>query len=345
MKPKFHHICCLGCLLLLGACSADDEPVPENDANGKITFSAQVPNSSRAASTTTATIKEFVVYAFTEGATLMDGVTVTRNCGQWTYSPEAYWPVQPVSFYAFSPDITESPNITGTEGGNIPGYVNDGQVDLLYSVKRNVSQQAAPVNLNFRHAMAKASVLLSSTNNRIKVKVSHILFSNLYIEGTFDFPTASTEAASPDVTGRWSILKDRGSMMTFYAISTEDQAELTPVATDYTENNLDCAFAIPQPLAEVDLSAGSYSGNYIGVDCEIFDSATGAKLWPNSKTPQYMLVPQTDCGRIVYPMTSGTVKAWEAGHHYVYNIQINNPTVLDKIEFDVTVDDFIIAEM
>ncbi len=29
---------------------------------------------------------------------------------------------------------------------------------------------------------------------------------------------------------------------------------------------------------------------------------------------------------------------------YIYNIDINNPNVLDKIEFDVTVDDFIIDE-
>ena len=81
------------------------------------------------------------------------------------------------------------------------------------------------------------------------------------------------------------------------------------------------------------------------MDCEIFDTATGTKLWPNSKTPDYMLVKETETGRIVYPATSDAVKAYLPGHAYIYNIQINNPDVLDKIEFDVTVDDYTIDQM
>lgn len=69
------------------------------------------------------------------------------------------------------------------------------------------------------------------------------------------------------------------------------------------------------------------------------------KLWPNSHTPAYMLVPETECGRIVYPTTSDKVKSWEQGHEYIYNIAINNPDVLDKIEFDVAVDDYVIEDM
>lgn len=59
----------------------------------------------------------------------------------------------------------------------------------------------------------------------------------------------------------------------------------------------------------------------------------------------YTPVQETECGRIVYPTTSETVKTWEAGHAYIYNIDINNPDVLDKIEFDVTVDDFSIDQI
>lgn len=46
----------------------------------------------------------------------MDGVKVTRDGASWVYSPEAYWPVTPVNFYAFSPEINVSADITG-EGG------------------------------------------------------------------------------------------------------------------------------------------------------------------------------------------------------------------------------------
>lgn len=326
-------------VIALSGCSTDEAPdaPTRNDA---IKFSAVIANRSRATPTTTASIKEFTVYAFTQNAVLMDGVKVTRSGGSWTYSPDAYWPTSPVNFYAFSPDITASPNITGSEGGNIPAYLNDGTIDLLYATKIDVMQQAAPVELNFRHAMSNVNVLLSSQNPRIQVVVRHITLNNIYIKGTFDFPQQSTLASTPEVTGKWSMLQNLNKMVLFYAISVEDQVTLTPVATNYTLDNLNTGFVIPQPLTEVSLDNGAYAGSYIAIECEILDTATGAKLWPNSNTPDYMLVAQTDCGRIVYPTTSSNVKEWLPGHAYNYNISINNPSVLDKIEFDVTVDDF-----
>lgn len=347
MKSKylFIGIACISAIMV--GCS-DHNDHYESTTKGKvIALSAVAPNgSSRAASTTTATMKEFVVYAFTEGDTLMNDVKVTRSGGAWTYSPEAYWPVSPVNFYAFSPDITSSTDIEGINSTNtIPDYLNPGNVDLLYSVKTQVSQQAAPVLLNFRHALSRISVMMSSKNQRIQVKIRHISLCNLYLQGTFTFPTSSTLADTPDVVGTWSRYKNLNKTLLFYAISEGDEVTLTPVPTDYTENTLDYSFAIPQPLSETELVNSDYTGTFIQVDCEIFDTSTGAKLWPNSHTPSYMLVPSTPAGRIVYPTTSDKVKAWQPGHAYIYNIEINNPDVLDKIEFDVTVDDFSIDDM
>lgn len=344
MKNKSLGLGLLGLMAVTTACNDEPSEIsPEND--GVISFSAVTPNGSRAASTTTATMKEFVVYGFTEGATLMDGVKVVRNGGSWTYEPEAYWPVSPVNFYAFSPDITNSPDLGGMNGGNIPNYLSPGNVDLLYSVKTGVTNQVAPVLLNFRHALSRVSVMLSSTNQRITVKVHNVLLSNFYMQGTFNFPTSSTLASTPDVVGSWSMLKKFGNNLLFYALGPEDVVTLTPVPTDYTEGTLDYSFVIPQPISDVVFENSEYSGTFIQVDCEIFDTATGAKLWPNTKTPDYMLVRETECGRIVYPTTSDNIKSWLPGHAYIYNIEINNPDVLDKIKFDVSVDDFSIDEM
>lgn len=330
-------------LSVLSGCS--DSDAPQKPADGEaIRLSAVVPNSSRAA-TTTATIKEFTVYAFTEGSVLMDGVKVTRQGGSWTYSPEAYWPVNPVNFYAYSPDINVTSDITGEGGGHIPGYICSGDVDLLYSVRKDVVQQAAPVALNFRHALSKVNVLMSSKNPRIQVVVSYISLRNIYYEGSFDFPQSSTLASTPDVVGTWSHLSGLTNLITFAIIEDKDKITLTPTPTDYTLKTLNSSYVIPQNLVEVSLSEAGYAGTYIEVDCEIFDTATGAKLWPNANTPSYMLVPHTDAGRIVYPAISGTVKQYKPGHAYVYNIEINNPDVLDKIEFDVTVDDYTIDQM
>ncbi len=344
MKKELLILGLTGCMIALPACSEKDDAHAPSDSNA-ISLSAVVPNGSRGASTTTATIKDFIVYAFTEGSRLMDGVKVTREGGSWTYSPTAYWPVNPVNFYAYSPEISIATDITGEGGGHIPGYLNNYNVDLLYSVRKDVVQQAAPVSLNFRHALSKVSMMLSSTNPRIKVVVSYISLKNVYREGSFDFPQESTLASTPDVVGSWTNLKSLTDMVTFAIIGNEDRVELTPQPTDYTLETLDCSYVIPQPLTDVELSASGYSGTYIEVDCEIFDTATGAKLWPNAKTPDYMLVQQTETGRIVYPASSDKVKAYLPGHAYVYNIQINNPDVLDKIEFDVTVDDYTIDQM
>lgn len=335
-----------GAICITALASACDSDISDIQHSGNtISLSAVASSTPRSRPTTTATMNQFIVYAFTEGETLMDGVAVTRTGGVWTYSPEAYWPVTPVNFYAFSPDITDSPDIEGMNGGNIPDYLNPGNIDLLYSVRTGVTQQAAPVLLNFRHAMSRVSVMLSSTNQRITVKVSHISLCNIYMQGTFNFPTASTLADAPEVVGNWALLKRLGQSLLFYAISGDDKVTLTHVPTDYTENTLNYSFVIPQPLNNVEFDGNSYTGTYIQVDCEIFDTATGAKLWPNANTPAYILVPGTESGRIVYPTTSVDVREWKPGHAYIYNIDINNPDVLDKIEFDVTVDDFSVDEL
>ncbi len=343
MKNKYLTFALVSASIAFTACTNDSD-APRAIGTG-ISFSATVPNGTRSEPTTTASMKEFVVYAFTEGDTLMNGVKVIRTGGSWTYSPETYWPVSPVNFYAFSPDISGSPDIEGMDGGNIPDYLNPGNVDLLYSVKANVMQQAAPVLLNFRHALSRVSVLLSSTNQRITVRVSSVSLCNFYMQGTFNFPAESTLASTPDVVGNWTLLKSIGKNLLFYAPTADDEVILSHIPTDYTVNNVNYSYVIPQPLMQLDFAESNYTGNYIQVDCAIFDTATGAKLWPNTKTPGYMLVPQTQFGRIVYPVMTDEITAWKPGHAYIYNIGINNPDVLDKIEFDVTVDDYSIDEV
>lgn len=344
MKNTFSAIVLFTILVLTASCASNEEPKP--DTGKLISLGAVVPNGPKEASstTTTASIQEFTVYAFTGGNVLMDGVKVVRDGGSWTYSPDAYWPVTPVNFYAYSPEIATTTSINQSEG-DIPAYLNQGDVDLLYSVQKDVMQQPAPVSLNFRHALSKVSVMLSSNNPRIRVMVSYVCISNLYQQGSFQFPQSSTLATMPDVVGSWSDLKSKATMITFAVIGYDDQVELTPQPTDLTVNTLNHSFVIPQPLANVSLSESGYSGNYIEVDCEIFDVATGAKLWPNSHTPDYMLVPHTQTGRIIYKITSDNINAFLPGHAYIYNISIDNPSVLDKIEFNPTVDEYSIDEM
>jgi len=333
--------------IMLSSCSSNEEFSQEPVDPSVIRFNAVATRSSRGAVTTTANIKEFAVTAYTGGKILMDNVLVTRNGSEWTYSPAAYWPDTPVDFYAISPDVSNSADIEGVSIGtaSINGYKNPGNVDLLYAVNAGEIQKGTPVNINFRHALSKVNIYLSSSNSTITVKINKVVIGNIYTKGSFFYPR-STTLPGGDVAGYWHSQSELENIQLFAATGASGNRALTPEATDLGESNpggnLD--FFIPQELGKLSYDAGNkaFTGAYIAVDCEIFDKATGGKLFPGSHTPPYLLVEATGCGRIMYPVTGSKVTEWKPGSSYVYNITIDNPSVLfDGIEFGVTVDEFV----
>lgn len=329
----------------LTSCTNDELPSGEPVDPSVISFTATAPRAaSRAEATTTATIQSFVVYAFTDGKLLMDSVTVTRSGSEWTYSPTAYWPTSPVNFYAFSPDISGSPNILGNGTASLNMYENPGNIDLLYAVNYGETQKGTPVQLNFRHAFSKVDVYLSSDNSKLQVKVGKVMLGNIYTIGSFTYPKATTAASTPDVVGKWATPR-RLTNVDLYA-SESSPAALTALPTDLGDSNPSGSidFMMPQELKPLayDETTKSFVGAYIAVDCKIFDKATGAQLFPNSQTPGYLLVGDTGYGRIMYPATGKVIQAWKLGYSYRYNIEINDPAVLlDGIKFDVTVDEYL----
>ncbi|MDE5646353.1 MAG: fimbrillin family protein [Muribaculaceae bacterium] len=335
----------LGVMQLVASCSADGIHGLEVVDQSLITFNAvAAKNASRGDVTTTVTIRDFVVTAYANGKILMDHVTVSRDGAQWTYSPAAYWPDVPVNFYAVSPaDMVDSPDITGAGTGtaSIEGYNNPGNVDLLYAVNYGEIQTGSPVVINFRHALSKVDVMLSSANSEIVVKVKNVKIGNVCSQGSFYYPRQTT-AADNAVSGYWHSQTLIGDVT---LLSSDEGLVLTPDVADVSENEQgkDIDFFIPQELGALSYDASDkvFTGAYIAVDCEIFDKATGGKLFPGTHTPDYILVPGTDCGRIMYPASGKSVTEWKIGYSYVYDIKIDNPAVLfDGIEFGVTVDEF-----
>lgn len=335
--------------LALTACSSEENSLnPEINDPGLIRFSAVAPHTSRADVTTTATIDKFSVTAYSGGKKIMDNVDVTREGSAWKYSPAAYWPNTPVNFYAVSPNIAGSPDITGggTGTASIKGFKNPGDVDLLYAVNYNEVQSGAPVLLNFRHALAKVEVLLSTTNEALQIKVHSLELGSVCTLASFFYPRATTSAGN-DVAGIWHDATEPEEIPLFTCPGTGTPHTLNAVPTLLSEDKSygsDATFYIPQELPRLayDESTQGFTGAYIALDCEIFDAATGNKLFPSKTTPDYLLADNGAHGRILYPLTSSTVSEWKAGYTYRYNITINNPAVLfDDIEFDVTVDEFI----
>lgn len=340
MKIRFIYLISIAAVsAFMSACSSDtdDEII---DYGNSIDFSVAVPNPPRSSSTTTATINNFTVYAFTADKEYMSNVKVSRNGSKWVYTPIVYWPETPVNFFAYSPDISSSVDSDGSGLTDITNYTNSGNVDLLYAVNMNESAKAAPVNINFRHALSRVAVMLSSNNPSITVKIHYVMYKNLYQRASFNYPRQTTSASAPDVVGTWSGFGLAGDVLDFAIIDNSDIVTLGITPVDLTEGTLEHSFFIPQPLVDLAFDGNVYTGNCIEVDCEIYDTASGAKIWPTVSTPPAQLVAQSGAGRLMYPVTTSALKDWKPGHAYIYNIRIDNPAELQTINFDVTVDDY-----
>lgn len=92
----------LSAMALVTACT-NDETIEMNQGDG-ITFNTVAGKATRTGSeaTTTNSIKDFHVYAFTQGLEYMNH-DVTKTGNTWTYGDTKFWPESTVDFYSYSP--------------------------------------------------------------------------------------------------------------------------------------------------------------------------------------------------------------------------------------------------
>ncbi len=353
---------------VFGLCSCSDNDAPGIDssatASNAIRFAANTEFASRAGDITTNNLKQFYVYAYTGTDSVpelfMDNVTVSKSDNNtWTYSPIKYWPAhQTVDFYAFAPAWV------GASGPLKPvTYENRyGDEDIVYAVSPdltgNTDAPNAQVVFNFRHALSKVTVKMSSTNENLKVKVSNVVLTNIMARGNFNFPHASTSQIIPPETstpgavpensiGKWT---DQNTRMVYLLHMSQDQGEVieltsTPVDIALYGDGLGAQFMIPQPL--VWRSNGSGNDTYITVMGSIYDAKTGDKLWPNKNTPPEN-IPDGNTngdGLMKFPLSTSKLTNWIPGCHYIYNMVINANEEMGAIEFGTpTVDSFVDVE-
>lgn len=337
----------------LAACSETDEP-QQSVADNAIRFAANTEFASRAGEdVTTNNLTEFNVYAYTGAAdnkvTFMDNVKVTKSSDNvWTYSPLKYWPAEAVDFYAFAPA-----SWVGSDGPLKPvHYTNHAaDKDLIYAVSPNLSgngsQPNAQVVFNFRHALAKVTVLLSSTNADLKVNVTNVALANIYATGDFTFPSASTTGTpTTESTGTWSNLSDVYPYMLHMSQRPDEVVTLTTTPVDLSETGLGGPkYLIPQTLTW--RSHGAGQDNYMALMCTIYDAKTGVKLWPNANTPEENIVEGSTFhdGLLKFPLSTSQFSEWQPGYHYVYNLVVNANSEMGSIEFgQPTVDTYVDVE-
>lgn len=334
---KHTHTNCLKALaLLLGAssfaltsCSSDDDS-PKADPGSQIRFNVTVPKS-LARETTTASINQFSLYSFVNGAAYMSDVTVSRNDGSnWTAQPVMYWPSDgsAVNFYCINPAVGSQSVAQGTSVPHINGFNNaSGTTDLLYAVTSGATVN--PVRINFRHALSRLSFNFrrrpaSESQAPLRVVVKEVTVNSVYGTASFTYPMQTT-APDNEVRGMWSAISNPSEV----SIYAGQQAVLTD---DYVRlNTSGYEFAIPQTLIA---SAEDLSGAYIKVKCTIYDENSNVQIWPKGQADDYLYFP------IASPGATNTKGLWEEGKAYAYNITIGVPSDFGKIEFDVTVDEY-----
>lgn len=340
--------------IIVSGCKSTDEPgLMQEDRSNEIRFAANT-EFSRAGDITTANLKTFNVYAYTGNGTspdvFMDNVTVTKNTSNvWTYEPVKYWPSKKtVDFYAFAPAswLGEYTPLAGVPYDSYPGTE-----DIVYAVSPDLTGGVgipnAQVVFNFRHALSKLTVKMSSSNPELKVNVTNVALANLNTKGNFHFPANSTaEELSDHTIGMWTDQNTPQVYVLHMSQTPDDIITLTSTATDVGTTTMPGArYLVPQQL--VWNNNGSGSDTYIAVMCSIYDAASGTKLWPNENTPAENVVEGSTYGDgiLKFPLSTSAFKEWKPGCYYIYNLVINSNSDMGAIEFGApSVEGFINVE-
>lgn len=310
---------------------------------------------SRVGDITTNNLTSFNVFAYTGTDSMptlfMNNVTVSKTSSNtWTYSPLVYWPAnQNVDFYAYAPL-----DWVGSAGPLKPvPYEVDvlaGQ-DLVYAtamdLKGSYNAPTPQVVFNFRHALSKVTVKLSSSNADLKVVVSNVALANIKSKGNFNFPHATTSGAATDEsTGTWSDQNAPATFLIYMSQSADDPITLTTTPTDMSSEGMGIGggkYLIPQPLT---WRAGGLGPNdtFLVVMCAVYDAHNGTLLWPNENTPPENLPDGHLLGHGLLRFQLGTTQfnEWKPGYHYIYNAVINANDEMSPIEFgNPTVDTYV----
>lgn len=360
MKAVLNHYAGALVLLLLGgmgiaSCTNDKDPGLIESMPELIRFGASTGYMPRAGDITTNNLNKFNVYAYTGSATapelFMNNVTVTKtSTNTWTYSPLVYWPVnEDVDFYAYAPT-----DWVGT-GGPLKPVPYETEVlankDIVYAacmnLRGNYNSPNAQVIFNFRHALSKVTIKMSSSNKDLKVVVSNVALANINSVANFNFPRATTSGTpTTENTGTWTDQNSPMTILYYMAQSPTDTITLTTTPTDMSTEGMGIGggkYLIPQTLTWRANGLGP-NDNFLVVMCAVYDADTGKLLWPNENTPKDN-IPEGHIlghGLLRFPLGTSQFQEWLPGYHYIYNVVINANDEMTPIEFgNPTVDTYV----
>lgn len=297
MKGKFFFLA-LSAMALATGCS-NDEMTEVNRGDG-IDFSVTAGKLTRAEATTTSSINEFNVWAFTDGKTYMNGTTVNKGTdSKWTYTGTKFWPETSVDFFAVSPATPKGGTVSVTNESKTINYTANGIEDLLYAANFNETKDkhaTSPVTVNFRHALSQIVFKVRKTStSSINVKVKGIKVVGVANTSTLTWATSFTgdnlsekgitDTETGDSWGTWATPTGETS---YTAVDLADASEVTTTASFLTSDAGNGAlFLMPQTLKPwltlSDKGEATITGTArLLVNCQITDELSGIQLWPET---------------------------------------------------------------
>lgn len=350
-------------IMALASC-ASDETVSQRPAE-VIDFQVSTANATRADAVYCANNlpTAFKLYAATEGKNYINGDNVAFAAGKWTNTTALrYWPAQEVTFYGIVNGEAAGFNVAAptTTTFTVDETVAQ-QKDLLYArTTATKADPAAPVMLNFRHALAQIVFRAKNTNSQLYVEISGVAVNNVESQAAYTLPSANTDAnildhaqaTDPDPAsasrGTWGTMSEPKS----YAVTLPAAVEATAAGANLTDvtdaTGADYSKAmlllpvqgttalVPTAGSKIDANS---TGTYFVVKAKIcnvagsaYDAASDITLYD---------------GDIVIPASF----TWEQGKKYIYTFVFGNGNggynpddstpVLVPITYDCTVDDFV----
>ena len=387
--------------MVLASCSQNEVAEINRDGD-EIRFNVVTNKATKAADVycNNNMMTEFYVSAITDGKTYIANDEIKHENNSWVnQAGTRYWPETAVDFYAHVNAGTtfscekESEN---EDAGFVAKFTNfqpsttvANQVDLLYAVKtgqkKNADGETAnPVELNFRHALSQIVFEARNESENIHVEIAGVKVVNVDGQGTFTFPSTSTDGKVVDHTGGTeTTIGTQGEWETVDGTETYD-VNLTKVValpgkeegaqdvnltnTNETDKNYGNALLLlPQTTTawnpetdggtETDGGESNTDNSYFLVDCIIYNVAaengvvnkeTDVCLWGTKEEGETVTWTTKE---LAIPVAFN----WDQGKKYVYTFVFGHGNggyepgpdpdpVLVPISFKVTVDDFVLAD-
>lgn len=375
-KMKKYYFLAAGLLLMLGSCSQDDI-VDVNHDGDEIRFAAVTNGSTRAADIYNPNNMpaSFNVAAMSQGQVYIAGDVINKTGDSWVNSTGTrYWPEAAVDFYAH---VNSGSAFMLNDGA--PTFNNfsvatevGSQLDLLYSVKKGQKKTERPVTLNFRHALSQIVFKAKNESENIYVQIKGIKVVNVKGQGTYKFPTVTTdpnlpEESSNNVTSRGSWTLEGGNVtydVELDALTAVEGSKTNPTPVNLTDVKGKALMLLPQgteawvPETYPAPDAEGNTNSYLLVDCVIYN-VSGEQGVDGTLPGKNVCLWGTDEGEGKWSTKELAIPVkfyWEEGKKYTYTLVFGNGNggynpdpdpgtdpdpVLVPISFEITVDEFL----